>query len=347
MQPGSTIMAERWKRRPDGSNWGEFGAADQHGRMNLITPERRQHALGEVREGIAFCLSLPLDRPGGSVLNANRKAPHFQPVFRHEHVYFNLALECTDPQLTDVGSDEAVLLYNQYSTHWDGFAHKGALFDADGDGKAERVFYNGFPIVDPTTGEGTQGQLGATNLSIAEMAETCVQGRGVLIDLHRHLGNARTEVGYDLLRRIMDADGVIVETGDILCLHTGLGELIMTTSGVPGTGLRTACAVLDGRDPKLLDWISESGVSAIAADNLAVERSSTLGIDPGLCHRGPGLPLHEHCLFKLGIHLGELWYLTHLAAWLHVHRRSRFLLTAPPLRLPGAAGAPTTPVATV
>ncbi len=59
------------------------------------------------------------------------------------------------------------------------------------------------------------------------------------------------------------------------------------------------------------------------------------------------LPLHEHCLFKLGVHLGELWYLSELAAWLREHGRTRFLLTAPPLRLPGAVGSPTTPVATV
>jgi hypothetical protein len=59
------------------------------------------------------------------------------------------------------------------------------------------------------------------------------------------------------------------------------------------------------------------------------------------------LPLHEHCLFKLGIHLGELWHLTPLAQWLRSHGRSSFLLTAPPLRLPGAVGSPTTPVATV
>ena len=36
-----------------------------------------------------------------------------------------------------------------------------------------------------------------------------------------------------------------------------------------------------------------------------------------------------------------------LAAWLRSHNRSRFLLTAPPLRLPGAVGSPLTPVATV
>ena len=90
-----------------------------------------------------------------------------------------------------------------------------------------------------------------------------------------------------------------------------------------------------------------AGIVAIAADNLAVERSSTLGADPRLPHRGPALPLHEHCLVKLGIHLGELWYLTELAAWLRANQRSSFLLTAPPLRMPGAAGSPVTPVATV
>jgi hypothetical protein len=45
--------------------------------------------------------------------------------------------------------------------------------------------------------------------------------------------------------------------------------------------------------------------------------------------------------------LGELWYLHELAAWLREHDRSRFLLTAPPLRLPGAVGCPATPIATV
>ena len=58
-------------------------------------------------------------------------------------------------------------------------------------------------------------------------------------------------------------------------------------------------------------------------------------------------PLHEHCLFKLGIHLGELWYLSALADWLQAHGRNRFLLTAPPLRLPGGVGSPVTPIATV
>jgi hypothetical protein len=47
------------------------------------------------------------------------------------------------------------------------------------------------------------------------------------------------------------------------------------------------------------------------------------------------------------VHLGELWHLSELADWLHAHGRTRFLLTAPPLRLPRAVGSPVTPVATV
>jgi kynurenine formamidase len=339
-------MTKRWINRPEGSNWGEFGDDDQHGRMNLVTAQRRMAALAEVREGRAFCLSLPLDRPGGTVLNPRRRAPHFHPIERDGILAFNMEMSKVDAHSTDVHSDEAVLLYNQYSTHWDGFAHKGAMFDANGDGVPEPVFYNGFHIADEN-GQGAQGALGALAVSITEMAETCVQGRGVMIDLRHHLGDERITVDYDVLSEILKADKIGVEEGDIVCFHTGLADLIMKSEGDPDPSIRTSCAVLDGFDQRLLDWITDTGLSAIVADNLAVERSSTLGHNPHACHVGTSLPLHRHCLFKLGVHLGELWYLTELAGWLRSNNRSRFLLTAPPLRLPGAAGSPVTPVGTV
>ena len=75
-------MSQRWKNRPEGSNWGDFGPDDQIGRMNLITPERRLKAFKEVRQGKVFCLCLPLDYPGGNVLNAARFPPQFHTVMR-------------------------------------------------------------------------------------------------------------------------------------------------------------------------------------------------------------------------------------------------------------------------
>jgi kynurenine formamidase len=341
------VQNPRWKYRPEGSNWGEFGADDRYGRINLITPELRLKAFQEVVTGTTFCLSLPLDRPGGMVLNDHRRAPEFHKVFRHGHLVFNLGMEKFDQRIIDVSCDEAVMLYSQYSTQWDALAHKGSQFDVDGSGVRKKVFYNGWSIVDENH-QGTQGELGARNLSIANLAEKTVQGRGVMIDLYKHYGYERAYVNYEMLQEIFKKDHIVVEEGDMICLHTGLGELIMNSPPEgPDPSIKTACAVLDGADPKILQWITDSGLVAIASDNLAIEASSTLGIRHEIGDCGTMLPIHEHCLFKLGIHLGELWYLTELANYLNEHKRSRFLLTAPPLRLPGAAGSPVTPIATV
>jgi len=327
-------MSARWKRRPEGSNWGEFGLDDRLGRLNLITPERRRAAIAEAREGIVFCLSLPLDLGPG--LNPRRKPPRLAAVEREDRPNYNYRFAHEHAGLTDVVCDDWVALTLQYSTQWDSFCHIGSLFDADGDGVAEIVYYNGYPA---------PAQVGDTALGIEHMAATGVQGRGVMVDLRRHFGDAKTLVGYDALMRVLEQDRVEVATGDLVCLHTGLGQKVLEMGRTPDVAaLRTACCELDGKDRRLLQWITDSGLAALIADNYAVEERPG---KPAPGHQGALLPLHEHCLFKLGIHLGELWHLTPLAEWLHAHRRNRFLLTAPPLRLPGAVGSPATPVATV
>src|SRR6266550_1032483 len=149
-------MKPRWQQRPPGSNWGEFGPEDQRGRMNWVTREKVLQGIAEVKEGIAFCLSLPLDYPGGTALNPRRNPPRLAATLR-------------------------------YSTQWDSFAHIGSRFDADGDGRAEIVFYNGFragedivpapekPNAEPWAKyEGTQAKA----LGIQNLAEHGAQGRG-------------------------------------------------------------------------------------------------------------------------------------------------------------------------
>ncbi|MBV5341167.1 MAG: cyclase family protein [Deltaproteobacteria bacterium] len=337
-------MSKRWTIRPKGSTWGDWGEHDQLGRLNLIGPEQVRKAASVVSEGRTFCLSLPLDYPGGNVLSPVRFPPVLRPVIRNEVPYYNYEWRDFDSRLTDIASDDSVVLYTQYSTQWDSLAHRGSLFDANGSGESKPVYYNGFRAgADVTMSE--EQAVFAGSLGIENMAFHCVQGRGVLIDLYSHFGEfPRKEVGYEDLMKVMDADGVIVEPGDILCLWTGLDRMIMRMEGHPDSSLHNACAVLDGWDSRLLQWISESGVAAIASDNLAVE-ATRKPIPDG--YHGSSLPLHEHCLFKLGVHLGELWYFAELAEWLRNNGRSRFLLTAPPLRLTGAVGSPVTPVATV
>ncbi len=168
----------------------------------------------------------------------------------------------------------------------------------------------------------------------------------MMIDLRHHCGDERRAVGYAELMAIMEKDGVEVTRGDLVCLHTGFADRIIAAAEAPVPApVGAVCTVLDGLDKRLLEWISESGLTALISDNVAVEQSSSVARE--MSEPGPVLPLHEHCLFKIGVPLGELWYLSNLAAWLRGSGRSRFLLTAPPLRMPGAVGSPATPVATV
>ena len=54
------------------------------------------------------------------------------------------------------------------------------------------------------------------NLGMEHLAKACMQGRGVMIDLQAHFGREHIRVGYDDLMRIMEADGVEVEEGDLV-----------------------------------------------------------------------------------------------------------------------------------
>src|SRR5918992_341224 len=144
------MTTPRWKQKPPGSNWGEFGPDDQRGRMNYVNRDKVLQGIAEVKEGISFCLSLPLDYPGGSTLNPRRSPPRIAATIRDgksagkQNFCFPLAED--NPDLTDVVSDDVALLTLQYSTQWDSFAHIGSRFDADGDGEREIVFYNGFRL---------------------------------------------------------------------------------------------------------------------------------------------------------------------------------------------------------
>jgi len=347
---------QRWTTRPEGSTWGDFGADDELGRANLLTPDAVKAAVREVREGLVFCLSLPLEYPGANKLAPARFPPIVEPTRAPDgKIRFNYPRRIEDPSLTDVICDDQVNLWCQYSTQWDSLAHVGSEFDADGDGEAEIRFYNGWQggtdVIGPVT-YGADGRVeetgphqGALKLGVDKMAAKGMQGRGVMVDLFRHHGRERTFVGYDELMAAMEAGGAEVEAGDMLCLYTGFADMLLEMRTEPdGHALHNTCAVLDGRDDRLLQWIADSGVVCLIADNFAVEG---IPARPGQGEKFASLPLHEACLFKLGVNLGELWYLTELNRWLADHGRNRFLLTAPPLRLTGAVGSPVTPIATV
>src|SRR5262245_61556749 len=229
-------MQQRWKWRPEGSTWGDFGPDDERGRLNLITPEKVLQGIAEVKEGVSFCLSLPLDLPGSNRLNPRRHPPRRFATLRDGKQNFNFPLRAENSHYTDVVCDETILLYTQYSTQWDSFAHVGSFFDADGDGMPEAVFYNGWRSGEHVVSAAERGDaedwarfegVEAKALGVETMAAACVQGRAVLIDLHAHFGRERKLVGYDDMMRVCEKDRVTVEQGDMVCLHTGFGAALV------------------------------------------------------------------------------------------------------------------------
>jgi hypothetical protein len=126
-----------------------------------------------------------------------------------------------------------------------------------------------------------------------------------------------------------------------LVVYTGFDEARLKMDKKPGDSiLHNHGAVLNGKDQRLLNWITDQEIVTSSCYNTGVEAVDFPS--PG----GPGqgrftrLPLHENCLFKQGMDTGELWFPRDPATWLMLQHRSSFLLTAPPLRLPGAVGHP-------
>lgn len=348
------MQQNRWKQRPADSTWGDFGPDDQLGRLNLLTAEKVRQGVAEVKTGETFCLSLPLDLPGGTAMNPRRPPPALTATRRGEHPNMTYPLSRDDHRLSDIICDDTVTLALQYSTQWDSLAHMGQWFDVEGNGQAEMVFYNGYRAGIDIVGETnfTSGcgcshgsHLGAKALGIENMASHGIQGRAVMVDIKKHFGIERFEFGFKHLQQIIAEDALDIRRGDMLCFRTGMDEAIYKMAGTPDMSyLNGHFAGLDGSDPALRQWIKASGVVALIADNPAVE---ILPARPMHEDFYPSHPLHDLCLFRLGVYLGELWHLSELADWLSAHRRSAFLLTAPPLRLPGAVGSPATPIATV
>lgn len=194
--------------------------------------------------------------------------------------------------------DDVVTLHTQYSTQWDGLGHVGVDFDIHGDGNTQVTYYGGFQACDIQLSD-VEGTWPTNPLGIDQMAKAGVQGRAVLVNLRSMCGDARVVVGYEVWMEALHRQRIQIQPGDMVCIYAGYSDLLLQMQGKPDQErLRRSCAALDGSDRRLLQWITDSGVVALCADNNAVEV-----VDRGSFHAAqpkPFLPLHEHCLFKLG-----------------------------------------------
>ncbi|GAA1964656.1 cyclase family protein [Nocardioides panacihumi] len=306
------------------SNWGRWGADDVLGTMNFLTDQKRRDAAVLIRTGQSISLSQPFDMDGPQ--NGWRRRTN--PV--------HTMLDTGTDAVAGVqgfphglgGADDVIAMPLQCSTQWDGLGH---IFDH---GKT----WNGRPADQVVT------CLGDNTTGIETVADI-VCGRGVLLDVGRALGtDGELPDGFAIteehLERTIEAQGPTstVGTGDIVVVRTG--QLSRARRGLTaGDGWG---AYAGGSAPGLsfstVDWLHRVEIAAIATDTWGFE------VRPNEFDHA-FQPLHQVAIPHLGLFIGELWDADTLAAACAEDGRYDFFLTASPIRVTGAVGAPVNPIA--
>jgi hypothetical protein len=290
--------------------WGVFGADDELGTLNFITPEIVAAAAGEVRAGEVVNLSLPLDQPDPPLALGRNPMRHGVRVERW-------------------GRDDWLEHFSlQASSQWDGLRH---------------IRYREFGYFggrdDPALEDGALG--------MDRMARRGIISRGVLVDAAAYLAalgqpidaSARFPIGPEQIEDVLAWERVTLRAGDVLLLRTGWmawyfalddagrqrlgGSLHNQPDGLDCPGLAAGAASAA--------WLWDHRVAAMAGDNPALE---VLKVDTEIGF------LHRLLIPLLGMPIGEFWDLEGLSEACRRHGRYSFLLTSAPLLIPGGVGSP-------
>ncbi len=178
---------------------------------------------------------------------------------------------------------------------------------------------------------------GESSSPLAAIAEG-VLTRGILLDLPRFRRVDTLEDGSAILPEELDAcaesQGVAVESGDAVLVRTGK----MLRCRRAGSWGAFAGGAAPGLSVHCARWLHEREVSVVATDTFAVE------VVPS---EVPGctMPLHRISLRGSGVLFGEIFQLDELAEACAADGDYAFLLSASPLAVAGAVGAPLNPLA--
>ncbi len=292
---------------------GRWGKGDQIGAGHLLTPELTLQALQSVRDGQILDLSHVIET------GTPRMAPSQSPY----HIQLgptsagSIRRRREMGATNDAGSNlERIEMTTHVGTHIDALGHftKGDML------------YGGHNATE------TVDDFGLTALGIEHMPP--IVTRGVVLDVSRHDGGDHLEAGRAIriadLERALAAARLAIEPGDVVCINTGWGRFFMKDnerylSGEPGI------------DEEAARWLTAQDCVAIAADNMALE------VLPGTRHPEIVMPVHQHCLAEVGVHIIENLVIDPL-----IERDIYsfcFMLSA--VKFKGATGCPVRPIAIV
>lgn len=222
-------MVDRWMTEL--SNWGRWGADDQRGTLNLLTPERSRKAIALAKEGVAVSLSHTY---------LEQRAEDATSPFGHEMLPIG-----PGPFV----SDRFTIAFHGYAhSHMDSLCHMSH----------EGKMYNGFARSDEVS------ERGCTKLAITNFKQGIV-ARGILMDIARLKKVKYLEPGTPITVADLEAweqqARVRVGPGDVVFVRSGRwtrrGELGAWATAQQAAGLHAS----------VVPWLKARDVAMIGSDN--------------------------------------------------------------------------------
>jgi kynurenine formamidase len=242
-----------------------WGADDQRGAANRLTPAKVLDAKNAITKGVVYQLGHVYE-PGMPMFGTRHYSLRIPQAFkmpgRNEAVYHD---EIISGELGQIG------------TQFDGLGHLGM----------GELFYNGNRRSDFAQAEGLT-KLGIENVG-------AVATRGVLIDVAKFKGVDQLPPRYEItaadLKGALQRQSVQIRSGDVVLIHTGWSSLWMKDNArygesEPGIGLGAGQMLVDAE------------VVVVGSDNWGVEVMPNP--DSAL-----SAPVHQLFLARNGIYLHE------------------------------------------
>jgi len=291
------------------SNRGRWGANDERGTLNYITPAEVCRAASLVRSGKSVSMAIPINKVAG-------------PDNPHPAVHYMV-------QSYDVGAGrepQIALDYLACEFHGDCHTHIDALCHIAYKGQ----LYNGKGVADVTS-------RGASLLDITAYAHGVI-GRGVMLDIPRLRGVKWLEPGEAVTPQELEAaekaQGVRLGKGDIFIFRTGHHrrrlELGPWNNGYEGEGK-------EGLHSTVMPWLHERQVAAFFPDGDGETVPSKV--------EGVIYPVHTLQIAAMGLACADSLQFEDVVEVCEAEGRWEFMVMAAPLRLPGGTGSLFNPLA--
>jgi kynurenine formamidase len=294
------------------SNWGRWGAEDERGTLNYLTPERIASGAKLAKRGrqISCARNFPVI-PGPE---------NPTPALHH------MVIGGDDPCAAGVPGLECSLDFIGIAYHGLASSHIDALCHVFVEGK----MYNGFPAQDVRS-------TGARRNSIMA-ARDGISGRGVLLDIPRLRNKPFVTPEEPVTAKELDAaekaQSVKAGEGDILLISTGRDAL---RAEHPLSTERPY--YLGGLDPDCIPWLHARRIAVLGSDAVHDPQPSPLPIE------GWPIPIHMCGLVGMGLHLLDNLYFADLEKACAEESCWEFFFVVAPLRIEKGTGSPVNPLA--